>query len=165
MARRIEYTAGDFVGDHGLIFIEDLGTKRLNGSGQYKTFGLYLCHCNKAFESANANVRSGNTKGCEECKKTHGLTNHYLYNTWNIMIQRCHNPSFTKFSTHGGRGIKVCEEWRHSPVKFLEFCDAVLGKRPEGHTLDRIDNDGNYEPSNVRWASVKVQNNNRRNSK
>ena len=74
------------------------------------------------------------------------------------MIQRCVNPKSRYFSHYGGRGIKVCDRWRNS---FEDFY-ADVGERPPGRTLDRIDNDGDYEPLNVRWATPTEQTRNRR---
>lgn len=92
-----------------------------------------------------------------------GRKTHPLYVTWVMMIQRCENPNAEGYSRWGGRGIRVCAEW-HDPAVFLAWVDANLGPRPDGYSLDRIDNDGDYEPGNVRWADVAAQNANRRTS-
>lgn len=79
------------------------------------------------------------------------------YRSWKGMKSRCYNPNDPYFSRYGGRGIVVCDRWRDSFANFL----ADLGKRPDWHSIDRIDIDGNYEPKNCRWASTKEQNRNR----
>lgn len=91
----------------------------------------------------------------------HGLRHHPLYQRWKGMMQRCYNPKLTQFKDWGGRGITVCERW-HDVALFIEDIERDLGPCPPGMTLDRRDNDGNYEPGNVRWATRLQQTHNRR---
>jgi hypothetical protein len=85
------------------------------------------------------------------------MTAHPLYTAWSSMHERCYNVNSKRYPPYGGRGITVCDRW----FKFEDFA-ADMGERPPGTSLDRIDNEGNYEPSNCRWATVKEQTRNTR---
>lgn len=91
-------------------------------------------------------------------KTTHRMTKTPTYRSWRAMRDRCSRPKNQAYETYGGRGIKVCERWANSFENFLND----MGLRPKGHTLDRIKSDGDYEPSNCRWATMKEQNRNKR---
>lgn len=90
-------------------------------------------------------------------KKTHGKSYSREYRSWQSMIYRCLNPKSHKYASYGARGIKICERW----LTFAEFY-ADMGYRPEGTTLDRINNDLGYEPGNCRWADGSTQARNQR---
>lgn len=97
-----------------------------------------------------------------EITKSHELADTRLYNIWANMKQRCSNTNASGYAYYGGRGIKVCDEWR-DPDNFFHW--AKSSGYANNLTLDRIDANGNYEPSNCRWATVKQQGNNRRSNR
>ena len=98
--------------------------------------------------------QKGNLHG--RWNQTHGMHSSPEYNCWAGVKQRCLNPKNHRYNEYGGRGITICERW----MKFENFL-ADMGRRPKGTSLDRIDNDGNYELSNCKWSTAKEQINNR----
>ena len=90
-------------------------------------------------------------------KRTKRLTNIY-----SMMKQRCYNTNSQNFKYYGGKGVSVCDEWRNNSQAFYDW--AMTHGYKDGLTLDRIDNDGNYEPSNCRWVTMKEQDNHRSNN-
>lgn len=90
-------------------------------------------------------------------KARHGQAGTKIYKTWGNIKSRCNNPNATKYYIYGGKGIKICEEW----IKFENFYEwSLKNGYKEGLTIDRINGNGNYEPSNCRWVTYKVQSNN-----
>lgn len=145
-------------------------------SGGYRWF--CKCDCGNTFTTTSASLRYGSTQscGCERKKhlynnpphKTHGMSQSRLYHIWQGMKNRCYGPSHNRFMSYGGRGIAVCEEWKNDFLSFKKWAyangydeTAERGKC----TIDRIDVNGNYEPSNCRFVDMRVQRaNQRRNS-
>jgi len=151
---------------HRLVVVERLGSYP-EGSSKW----LFKCDCGKDVVARGVDVRREKQKscGCHKDEQTtarnranaiHGMHLSAEFRTWVDMLRRCHQPVYSGFSDWGGRGIKVCVRW-HTFANFF----ADMGRRPSKfHSIDRINNDGDYEPGNCRWATKKEQSRNRRNS-
>lgn len=125
------------------------------------------CDCGAIVVKRGASLQSGNTLSCGCLRKektgaknrSHEQSGTLVYRVWRSMKYRCSNPRAKDYPDYGGRGIKVCERWLNSFENFL----ADLGPRPTPqHSIERLDNDGNYEPGNCVWATKQEQNRNRR---
>jgi hypothetical protein len=126
------------------------------------------CECGKLVVVSMYKLLSGHTKSCGCLAKEnnqnliHGLSKTRLYNTWKNMISRCENRKDKHYNNYGGRGIRVCKEWHDVTV----FCNwATKNGYKENLTIDRISNNGNYEPSNCQWITIKEQESNRLDNK
>ena len=132
----------------------------------YGSKWLCLCDCGNEITAFSNNLRRGNTQSCgclaTELKTRHGLWGSKVYKAWDNMRSRCRNPNATGYENWGGRGIKIFEEWVDDFDKFFEYVSLLPNFGNDGYTLDRINNDGNYEPGNLRWATLSEQNKNKR---
>ena len=149
--------------ENQLILIEDLGMLYPAETSKKKyRYGLYKCMCGNEFEAIIKNVKNGNTSSCgcynKRTTTKHGLANHMLYKIWNSMLQRCNNPKDKRYNDYAGRGISICSEW----LDINNFINDMYPSFKEGLSIDRINNDGNYEPSNCRWVKRTIQSRNTR---
>lgn len=127
------------------------------------------CDCGHVWELPNSQIRDTTPRSCRGCapkvrghrvklpKGKHYKKTHPSYNSWYSMWRRCNHPHYWNYANYGGRGITVCKRWESFDL-FVED----MGERPVGKTLDRKENDGNYEPGNCRWATHKEQRHNQR---
>ena len=124
------------------------------------------CDCGKDVIVSGNYLQQGDTQSCGCTRQVQGgvpgdVWRSTLGRTWHNMMRRCYDSTNPGYAAYGGRGICVCDRW-HRLTSFYDDILGSLGPRPEGMTLDRIDNDGHYEPGNVRWATRQQQNLNTR---
>ena len=126
------------------------------------------CSCDKEKIVAGSHLMSGKTTscGCYNAEKitVHGLRHSRTYNTWRKIKARCYNPNDKHYDRYGGRGISVYPVWIHNFQAFYDYVSKLEHFGEECYSLDRINNDGNYEPDNLRWATAKTQARNRCNN-
>ena len=161
---------GKFEDLTGQVFGQLTVIQRAENDKYGNTRWLCRCDCGKECIVAASALKSGQKScGCYnlekviERSKKHGMYHTKIYGKWASIMNRCYNPNNHAFDHYGGRGIKVCERW-HDFNNFYEDVSKMEYFGEKGYTLDRENNDGDYCPENVRWATKKQQTENRRNT-
>jgi hypothetical protein len=152
----------------GRLIVVQEAERHISPKGKISRQWKCLCDCGEYTFVQFSNLKNGGTQSCGCYKKEiqesggtywkHGQTKSQLYRVWHGMKQRCLNPNYPAYKDYGGRGITVCDRWINSFENFL----SDMGECPPGLSLDRIDNNGNYEPGNCKWRSRIEQENNKR---
>lgn len=143
------------------VLVREKTAQWINGRHGY--LNSYRCHCGNEFVAQPNDVRNGKhgSCGCKKlCKASHGMTGHPLYYVHKSMMARCLNQNCADYAIYGGRGITVCEEWQADRTAF--FAWAFANGWAKGLLIDRIDVNGNYEPSNCRFVTIAESNRNKR---
>ena len=146
--------------------------KRVENANNGHSRWLCKCRCGKETVVMSSHLKSGKIKSCgcwwqekkHEYKKTHGFAHkERLYNIWRGMKNRCYTKSHARFPEYGARGITVCDEWKNDYLTFRDW--AIHNGYTDKLTIDRINVNGNYEPTNCRWVSMYEQTRNQRTNK
>ena len=135
-----------------------------------KTKWMCICECGTVRPVESSSLLNGKSPSCGcltgDRVRTHGMSNHPLYDIWSGIRSRVLNPSDDAYDRYGGRGIGMEPEWVESPSAFIAWVEAELGEKPsKSHSIDRVDNSGGYFKDNVRWADSYAQGSNKRNNR
>lgn len=120
------------------------------------------CYCGNIVNVSSNDLRSGHTKSCGCFHRNQGRAKCRIWRCWNNMKARCYNPNNKSYKYYGGKGVKICEEWKNDFWKFWDW--SVDNGYADNLTIDRIDSDGDYKPENCRWVTMYEQNLNKGNT-
>lgn len=166
--RLIPYYPGQVIGDNGVAYVEEAKSRQYY-SKQIRMI-TFKCSCGKLFISTATKVKTGHTTSCG-CYKLliqgkasiiHGLSNHRLRFKWSSIKERIFNTHSKSYKNYGARGITMYEPWVHNIKLFYDYVQTLPDYGIKGLSLDRINNNGDYEPGNLRWTNGDVQCRNRR---
>lgn len=148
-----------------LILLQDLGYLKPTEKSTYKKrYGIYKCSCGNEFKTMTESVRVGKTVSCgcynKQKSTIHGLRHHRIYKIWDGIKQRCFNKNNCNYFKYGEVGITICNEWREDFLNFYNW--SLQNGYKDNLSIDRINNDGNYEPNNCRWTTRETQQRNQR---
>ena len=152
---------GKFIDLSGQKFGKLKVIKKIENKGENIQY-LCKCDCGNYIKIIGTSLRTGNTKSCGCLAKKHGLSKHKLHKKWDEMKYRCYNDNCTHYKYYGGRGIIVCNEWLNDFKTFYDW--SMAHGYADNLTIDRIDVNGNYEPSNCRWVTMEEQASNKTNN-
>ena len=139
----------------GRLTILRRAESHIGPNGKKRTMWFCRCDCGSLITTKGENMTSNHTQSCG-CyatyrRTTHGLSHHRLHNVWNGIEQRCNNLAHKAYANYGGRGINICDEWKNDFKIFYDF--AMANGWKQGLQIDRINNNGDYEPNNCRFVT------------
>ena len=160
--------------EFGDLLVLELAYKKKNKKGKTTVYWRCLCRrCGKICVVRTGNLkrkdgRASTSCGCGKIEKTierlttHGMSGTKIHSKWNEIKTRCYNPNCKDYPDYGGRGITMFEDWKENFQAFYDYVSMLENYGEKNYSLDRIENNGNYEPGNVRWATKKQQSRNTR---
>lgn len=164
MSKCVDLTGQTF----GRLTVIERVENYISPKGQKQSQWLCKCECGNIVKVVRSVLQNGHTRSCGCLRKEisvsanlkHGMIDTPVYKEWENMKARCYTKSSSRFNRYGARGIIVCDRWRNSFEAFYADVSILPNFGKEGYSLNRIDNDGNYEPNNVEWADKITQANN-----
>lgn len=170
-SEKINYTRG---GKVGMCFFVKEVAPHIYPNGEKRRKAVFQCECGDEFQTQISNVKNGHTQSCgclrkksgsEAAHYRHGLTGDRIYKAWSHAKDRCYKINDPAYKDYGGRGIEMYEFWINDPEAFVIYCRTLSGWDDLNLSVDRINNNGNYEPGNLRFVDQHIQSINQRKRK